>query len=196
MGCAEWSRKFRTSAIFGSGTTQKISFVSNQNIYPIHINGWALQNNVLELWSLFDFLLPGFLGDEAQFNRMYSAPILASGKDMRVDPERRKGKISGDLLRPLHKFHFVKHAHDDAPVPRSCPAAYSTLLSCAAYSKSVEGSAMLIPHTSFCTLCSQSFHTPAQHFQSGFKLYVGHIAHNPCCTAYCKTFDTCLCLFG
>jgi len=25
-----------------------------------------LQNNVLELWSLFDFLMPGFLGTEKQ----------------------------------------------------------------------------------------------------------------------------------
>lgn len=27
---------------------------------------WWLQNNVLELWSLFDFLMPGFLGTERQ----------------------------------------------------------------------------------------------------------------------------------
>ena len=37
-----------------------------------------IQNNVLELWSLFDFLMPGFLGTERQFAARYGKPILAS----------------------------------------------------------------------------------------------------------------------
>ena len=36
------------------------------------------QNNVLELWSLFDFLLPGFLGTERQFFERFGKPILLS----------------------------------------------------------------------------------------------------------------------
>jgi SNF2 family DNA or RNA helicase len=28
------------------------------------LSGTPIQNNVLELWSLFDFLLPGYLGKE------------------------------------------------------------------------------------------------------------------------------------
>lgn len=43
------------------------------NIIPL-----LLQNNVLELWSLFDFLMPGFLGTERQFAARYGKPILAS----------------------------------------------------------------------------------------------------------------------
>lgn len=31
------------------------------------LSGTPIQNNVLELWSLFDFLIPGFLGNERQF---------------------------------------------------------------------------------------------------------------------------------
>ena len=31
------------------------------------LSGTPIQNNVLELWSLFDFLMPGFLGSEKQF---------------------------------------------------------------------------------------------------------------------------------
>ncbi|CAH3137716.1 unnamed protein product [Pocillopora meandrina] len=33
------------------------------------LSGTPIQNNVLELWSLFDFLMPGFLGSEKQFYR-------------------------------------------------------------------------------------------------------------------------------
>ena len=29
------------------------------------------QSNVLELWSLFDFLMPGFLGSEKQFQSRF-----------------------------------------------------------------------------------------------------------------------------
>ena len=36
------------------------------------------QINVLELWSLFDFLMPGFLGSEKQFQSLFGKPILQS----------------------------------------------------------------------------------------------------------------------
>jgi len=52
------------------------------------LTGTPIQNNVLELWGLFDFLMPSFLGSEAHFNHAYSKPILASGRDLRVDPRR------------------------------------------------------------------------------------------------------------
>ncbi len=47
---------------------------------------------MLELWSLFDFLMPGFLGTEKQFYQQYSKPILAS-KDPKCSPkEQEAGK--------------------------------------------------------------------------------------------------------
>lgn len=40
------------------------------------LSGTPIQNNLLELWALFDFLLPGYLGSEKEFTEKYAKPIL------------------------------------------------------------------------------------------------------------------------
>jgi SNF2 family DNA or RNA helicase len=48
------------------------------------LTGTPLENHLGELWSLFAFLAPGFLGDRAGFNRRWRTPIEKKG-----DAERR-----------------------------------------------------------------------------------------------------------
>ena len=52
----------------------------------------TFQNNVLELWSLFDFLMPGFLGTEKQFTAKYAKPILQSRDAKSSSKEQEAGK--------------------------------------------------------------------------------------------------------
>jgi superfamily II DNA or RNA helicase len=43
------------------------------------LTGTPMENHLGELWSLFDFLQPGWLGDEKEFQRQYRTPIEKNG---------------------------------------------------------------------------------------------------------------------
>ena len=55
------------------------------------------QNNVLDLWSLFDFLMPGFLGTESsrQFYERFGKPILLSRDSKSSSKEQEAGTWLG-----------------------------------------------------------------------------------------------------
>jgi TATA-binding protein-associated factor len=57
------------------------------------LSGTPIQNNVLELWSLFDFLMPGFLGNDRTFNDRFSKPILADREGKATAKERELGEL-------------------------------------------------------------------------------------------------------
>lgn len=64
------------------------------------LSGTPIQNNVLELWSLFDFLMPGFLGSDHAFHERFAKPVLAcrNGK-----PSAAEQEASTLALEALHK---------------------------------------------------------------------------------------------
>ncbi|ODQ82572.1 hypothetical protein BABINDRAFT_164345 [Babjeviella inositovora NRRL Y-12698] len=64
------------------------------------LSGTPIQNNVLELWSLFDFLMPGFLGTEKSFQEKFAKPIAASRNSKTSSKEQEAGALA---LESLHK---------------------------------------------------------------------------------------------
>ncbi|CCF58239.1 hypothetical protein KAFR_0E00850 [Kazachstania africana CBS 2517] len=64
------------------------------------LTGTPIQNNVVELWSLFDFLMPGFLGTEKMFQERFAKPIAASRNSKTSSKEQEAGALA---LEALHK---------------------------------------------------------------------------------------------
>ena len=56
-----------------------------------------MENHLGELWSLFHFLMPGFLGSQARFKKLYRTPIEKNGDSERLDQLRRR--ITPFMLR-------------------------------------------------------------------------------------------------
>ena len=62
------------------------------------LSGTPIQNNVLELWSLFDFLMPGFLGTEKVFQDRFAKPIAASRYAKSSSKEQEAGALAAESL--------------------------------------------------------------------------------------------------
>lgn len=65
------------------------------------LTGTPLENSVLDLWSIFDFLMPGYLGGAKDFRERYELPIV-KGKDEGVQ-RRLARRVRPFLLRRLKR---------------------------------------------------------------------------------------------
>ncbi|MCR9166222.1 MAG: DEAD/DEAH box helicase [Nannocystaceae bacterium] len=67
--------------------------------YRIALSGTPVENNLDELWALFDFAMPGLLGDAPQFRAAFRVPIEKQGNTDRMDTLRRR--VAPFILRRL-----------------------------------------------------------------------------------------------
>ena len=94
--------------------------------HRIVLTGTPLENSVLDLWSIFDFLMPGYLGTAKDFHERYELPITR-GKSAeaqtrlarRLRPfmlRRLKKEVASDLPEKLEQVSFCELTPDQRSV--------------------------------------------------------------------------------
>ena len=79
-------------------TTQAIKALKGEK--KLILTGTPLQNRVTELWSIFDFLMPGFLEEEIIFNKKYTKYLSANiSKISKKEKETEQFLVSIQNLR-------------------------------------------------------------------------------------------------
>ena len=82
------------------------------------VTGTPLENHLGELWSHFDFLMPGFLGDTRSFARLWRKPIETNGETVRAELlaqrvrpfilRRRKEDVASELPTKTEVIRLVQ----------------------------------------------------------------------------------------
>lgn len=100
-------------------TTQIIQQIKAQN--RLCLTGTPLENHLGELWSLFHFLMPGFLGQAKQFRSYFKMPIEKNNDEeqkqllaRRVQPfmlRRRKNEVLKELPEKTEVNSFIELSH-------------------------------------------------------------------------------------
>ena len=72
-----------------------------QSRHRLVMTGTPMENSIADLWSIFDFLMPGFLGKYESFRKRYEIPILRDQNKQVLETLGRK--IKPFMLRRLKK---------------------------------------------------------------------------------------------
>jgi len=75
--------------------------------HKLVLTGTPIENGVTDLWSIMDYLMPGYLGNHKDFREHYELPILNGGADGDFAQMKLRRKLHPFLLRRLKK-HVAK----------------------------------------------------------------------------------------
>ncbi|POM71735.1 Hypothetical protein PHPALM_11661 [Phytophthora palmivora] len=95
--------------------------------HRIALSGTPLQNNVTDLWALFEFLMPGYLGDFAVFRREFVLPITKS-KGRNATPKQKE--LAAIAITKLHQkvLPFILRRTKDQVLKELPPKIISNVL--------------------------------------------------------------------
>ena len=99
----------------GTAAARSVKLILAQTRYAL--TGTPIENRLSDLWSIFDYLMPGFLYDYGTFRRAYETPVVKNGdKDLSerlsrmVAPfilRRRKRDVLKDLPDKLEEIRYA-----------------------------------------------------------------------------------------
>jgi len=102
-------------------TTQNAEAVKKvQAHHKLVLTGTPIENSVADLWSIMDFLMPGYLGHHKAFRENYELPIQSGGPDAEFAQLKLRRKLHPFLLRRLKK-EVAKDLPDKIQRIAHCP---------------------------------------------------------------------------
>lgn len=97
--------------------------------YRLVLTGTPIENSLLDLWSIFDFLMPGYLGGATDFKNRYEIPIAKNNDTSaqerlkrRVRPfilRRTKAEVASDLPAKLEQLAYCELTEEQKQVYQS-----------------------------------------------------------------------------
>jgi len=108
----DWSYLVADEAQYvkNSNTKQAKSLMSLKAAHRIALTGTPVENRLQELWSLFQFLNPGYLGSQRQFQSSFVLPI-----------EREQDQERAETLHKLVKPFILRRVKKDPSIMQELP---------------------------------------------------------------------------
>jgi SNF2 family DNA or RNA helicase len=97
--------------------TKAINKISAQ--HRLALTGTPVENRLLDLWSIFNFLNPGYLGKEAQFRKLFEVPI-----------QRENDRVQSVTLKKLVEPFILRRVKTDPAIIQDLPDKVEQKLYC------------------------------------------------------------------
>ncbi|KAJ6775137.1 hypothetical protein OIU79_018338 [Salix purpurea] len=94
-------------------TQRAKSLLEIPSAHCIVISGTPIQNNLKELWALFNFCCPDLLGDNKWFKETYEHPILCGNEKNASDRDKRIGSTVAKELRERIHPYFLRRLKNE-----------------------------------------------------------------------------------
>ena len=112
FNACDWHRLVLDEAqnIKNPNTAQTKAINTLQANHRLALTGTPVENRLMDLWSIFNFLNPGYLGKQAQFRKLYEIPVQR-------DNDLHQSAILKKLIQPfvLRRLKTDKNIIKDLP---------------------------------------------------------------------------------